>query len=223
MGAVFGELTGKGDSVTAGLKKVTADMKTKNMTDKPVLEAKAKPVAGSSKASSSAPAAKKPANTYLSKGTWFVEYHEGAHNIKLENVQLKENIYILKCKDATITIPDKCKSVQVDACNKVTIIFKSIVSVFEIFNSQRIRIDCQESVPSIAIDKSAGVIVQLSRAAVANPPALITSSITEVNLTVPGPTDEDDPVEIPLPEQYETKLVPGQYKLTTEAVKHSSN
>lgn len=221
MGAVFGELTGKGDSVTAGLKKVTNDMKTKNMTDKPVLEAKA-PVAAA-KAKPAAAQVKKEPKLYLSKGTWFVEHQEGTHDIKLEGVQLKENIYILKCKDATITIPDKCKSVQVDNCSKVTIIFKSIVSVFEIFNSQRVTIECQESVPSVAVDKSAGVSVILSRSSAANPPTLITSSITEMNLVVPGATDEDDPIEIPLPEQYETRLLPGQNKLVTEAVSHSGN
>lgn len=225
MGAVFGELTGKGDGVTSGLKKVTDDMKAKNQKDKPVLQAAAAaPVAKkAATATSSSSAEKKPANTYLSKGTWFVEHHEGNHNIVLEGVQLKENIYILKCKDATITIPDKCKSVQVDNCSKLTVIFKSIVSVFEIFNSQRVKIECEEYVPSVAVDKSAGVSVTLSRAAVANPPTLITSSITEMNIVVPGATDEDDPIEIPLPEQYETRLLPGQNKLVTEAVSHSGN
>lgn len=154
-------------------------------------------------------------------GTWFVEHHEGAHDIVLNEVQLKENVYILKCKDATITIPNKCKSVQVDNCVKTNIVFSSIVSVFEIFNSQRVKIECEESCPSIAVDKSAGVAVTLSRKAAAVPPTLITSSITEMNIVVPGATDEDDPVEIPMPEQYETKLVNG--KLVTEAVSHSGN
>jgi len=46
MGAVFDSL--RTTDVTAGLKKVTSDMKTKNLKDKPVLEAKAKQAAGSS-------------------------------------------------------------------------------------------------------------------------------------------------------------------------------
>jgi len=221
MGAVFGELTQKGDGVTGGLKKVTDDMKSKNIKA-PALEAKRASVSAPSAARKSVVAeVKREPKTYLSKGTWFVEHHEGAHDIVLENVQLKENIYILKCKDCTITIPDKCKSIQVDNCTKSTIVFKSIVSVFEIFNSQRVKIECQESVPSVAVDKSAGVSVTLSRAAVAVPPTLITSSITEMNLVVPGADDEADPIEIPLPEQYETRLVNG--KLHTEAVSHSGN
>ena len=221
MGAVFGELTGKGDGVTVGLKKVTNDMKSKNITA-PVLEARAPAASSSSSAAKKAVVeVKREPKTYLSKGTWFVEHHDANSEIVLSEVQLKENVYILKCKDCVIRIPDKCKSIQVDNCVKTTVVFKSIVSVFEIFNSQRVKIECEESVPSIAVDKSAGISVTLSRAAVAQPPTLITSSITEMNLVIPGASDEDDPIEIPLPEQYETKLVNG--KLVTEAVSHSGN
>jgi len=222
MGAVFGELNSKGEGVTGGLRKVTADMKSKNIKA-PALEP-SKPLGGASSAAAKKPAAaevKREPKTYLSKGTWFVEHHEGNHEIVLNEVQLKENVYILKCKDCTIRLPAKCKSIQVDNCTKTNVVFNSIVSVFEIFNSQRVKIECEESVPSVAVDKSAGVSVTLSRAAVATPPTLITSSITEMNLVVPGATDEDDPIEIPLPEQYETKLVNG--KLVTEAVSHSGN
>lgn len=76
MGAVFGELTGKGDGVTAGLKKVTNDMKSKNITA-PVLEAK-KPAASASSASSAAakkPEIKREPKTYLSKGTKTKQIH----------------------------------------------------------------------------------------------------------------------------------------------------
>jgi len=222
MGAVFGELNSKGDGVTGGLRKVTADMKTKNIKA-PALEP-SKPLGGASAAAAKKPAAseiKREPKTYLSKGTWFVEHHEGNHEIVLDEVQLKENIYILKCKDCTVRVPNKCKSIQVDNCTKTSVQFTSIVSVFEIFNSQRVKIECEEAVPSVAVDKSAGVSVTLSRSAAANPPTLITSSITEMNLVIPGKTDEDDPIEIPLPEQYETKLVNG--KLVTEAVSHSGN
>jgi len=141
--------------------------------------------------------------------------------VVIPEVAIKENIYILKCKNVAIRIPDKCKSIQVDNCTKVQIEFPAVVSIFEIFNSQRVNIYCTVAVPSVAIDKSAGVIITLNRQSVKNPPKMITSSITEVNISIPGATDEDDPIEIPLPEQYETNLVNG--KLHTEAVAHSAN
>jgi len=221
MGAVFDSL--RSTDVTAGLKKVTSDMKSKNLKDKPVLEAKSKASAGSSSSASSsskAPEAKKEAKVYLNKGTWFVEHYDGGE-VAIPEVATKENVYILKCKNVAIRIPDKCKSIQVDNCQKVQIEFPAVVSIFEIFNSQRIGVHCTVALPSVAIDKSAGVIIHLNRESVKAPPKIITSSITEINLSIPGATDEDDPIEIPLPEQYETNLVNG--KLHTEAVAHSAN
>ena len=216
---MFGELTGKGDGVTAGLKKVTNDMKTKNITA-PVLEAKKPAASASSSSKPKAAEVLREPKTYLSKGTWFVEHQVGGE-VVLNEVQIKENVYILKCKDCVVRLPNKCKSIQVDNCSKMSVVFNSIVSVFECFNSQKVSIQCEESVPSIAVDKSAGVSVTLSAAAAASPPTLITSSITEMNIVVPGAKPEDDPIEIPMPEQYETKLVGG--KLVTEAVSHSGN
>ena len=224
LGAVFGELTSI--NVTAGLKKVTNDMKTKNMKDKPVLEAPKKvtasaPSTGAAVINNTAAATTKrkaEPKKYLSKGTWFVENYESGEVI-LDEVELKENVYIIKCKNTTIKIPNKCKSIQVDNCTKTEVEFKNIVSIFEIFNSQRVAIYCTEACPSVAIDKSAGCSVHLNREAVKAPPQLITSSITELNFVVPGKTDDDDPIEIPVPEQYSTTYVNG--KLVTEAVSHS--
>jgi len=92
----------------------------------------------------------------------------------------------------------------------------------EIFNSQRCVLDCVETVPSVAVDKSIGCQIWLSRAGVATPPDMITSSVSELNLQIPGKTDEDDPIEIALPEQYITKYK-GGLTLVTEPVTHGSN
>lgn len=219
MGAVFDSLR-TGD-VTSGLKRVTNDMKSKNLKDKPVLEAKVKAPAVAAKAAKPVPASEqKEPKVYLNKGTWFIEHYQGGE-VSIPEIQVKENVYILKCKNVSIRIPDKCKSIQVDNCTKVSIEFPSVVSIFEIFNSQRVTIFCTVVVPSIALDKSGGISINLNKESVKLPPKIITSSITEVNLVIPGATEEDDPVEIPLPEQYETNFSGG--RLHTEAVAHSGN
>jgi len=74
-------------------------------------------------------------------------------------------------------------------------------------------------VPSVAIDKSLGCRVELSRPVYGNPPQFITSNISECNIQVPGAKDEDDPIELPVPEQYETRLMPGN-KLHTTPTAH---
>ena len=222
MGAVFGQLSSMGDTVTGGLKKVTSDMKTKNIKDKPALEPKAtpaaKPASTTTTAASNKP--KREPRTYESKGTWFVEYYENG-SITMDKVELKESVYILGCTNTSVTIPVKCKSIQVDGCKRLTVEFKQVVSIFEIVNSDRVTAYVTENCPSVSIDKTDGASVHLSRSAAAKPPQIVTSKVSELNLVVPGKTDDDDPVEIPLPEQYITTYENGRIK--TESVAHSAN
>jgi len=221
MGAVFDQIS-KGLDVTKGLKKVDASMKTKNMAGVPVLAPKEK---GESKAPKATPGAgagvKKPPKLELSKGTWFCENYEDA-TLEIPEVEIKQSVYVMKARNCTITIPDKCKSISVDGCFRTRVVFRSVVSNFELFNSQRCQVECQEVFPSVAIDKSSGCIVIISRAGLTSPPIVITSNISECNVTVPGARDEDDPIEIPIPEQFETTLVPGgpPHKLRTHPMTH---
>jgi len=115
LGAVFGELTGKGDGVTAGLRKVTADMKTKNMKDVPTLAPKAAEPAAPKKVEAKAAAPKKPAVTECRKGTWFVEYYEGATVQIPDELDIKEGVYIVGCKPRMVRGPRKSSDQNITA------------------------------------------------------------------------------------------------------------
>jgi len=221
MGAVFGQLSNLGDSVTGGLKKVTADMKTKNLKEKPTLQPKAPSSTTTSTAAATTTgknAPKREAKTHQNKGTWFVEYYDGA-TLTIDQVELKDSVYILGCTNTSVTITNKCKSIQVDSCKKLTVQFTQVVSMFEAVNSERLTVIVTENVPSVAIDKTDGASIILNASSVKSPPQIITSKVSELNLVVPGKTEEDDPIELPLPEQYLTIYEKG--KLKTEAVAHS--
>jgi len=219
MGAVFGQISAI--NVTAGLKKVTKDMKTKNI-DAPALQPKAKSASEQKAPAATAKVAevKKEPKLYLSKGTWFCEHQDGGE-ITISPVQLKESVYIIKCKNVSINIPDKCKSIQVDSCNKISVVFNQVVSTFEIVNSQRVKVEVTTSVPAVAMDKSSGISLQLSATGAATPPDIVTSNVSEINLVVPGRQVDDDPIEIALPEQYITHY--KDFRVHTEPVAHSGN
>jgi len=224
MGAVFGQLSSLGDSVTNGLKKVTSDMKTKNRPKDGDYQApvpKSTTTGSASKPFTTATKPKKEAKTYQNKGTWFVEYYDNG-DITIDNVELKESVYILGCTNTTVRVPVKCKSIQVDSCKKVNVDLKSVVSTFELVNSERIHVYINENVPSVSIDKTDGASIHLMNRSVAEkPPQIVTSKVSELNLVIPGATDADDPIELPLPEQFLTMLEGGRLK--TEAVAHSAN
>jgi len=224
MGAVFAQLN-QGENVTKSLKKIDRKKLKAEQKDAPALVPKEKAGGGGGGGGRAKKAVeeKKPAKLELSKGTWFCEWYED-QEVEIPGVELKQSVYITKCKGCTIKIADKCKSIAVDGCQKTTIQFKSVVSTFEVFNSNRVVADVIDSCPSVAIDKSQGCQVHLSRDALKEPPQLITSNISECNVQCPGAKDEDDPIEIPVPEQYCTLIKPGTGKalwsLSTSPVTH---
>jgi len=224
MGAVFGEIN-KG-AVTSGLKKVDKSQMThKNpeLRAQPGLEPQ-KPVAAAVAAKPAKAAgakAKGEARVHEARGTWFVENFDDKHDIELPDVEVKQSVYIVRCDNTTISIPKKAKSIQVDSCKKTRIVFHSVVSVFECFNSQRVDIECTTAAPSIALDKSSGVVVQmLADEGKFNPPQIVSSNISECNFTVTGKQPEDDPIEIPLPEQYISIYNPATGKIVTNPTNH---
>jgi len=214
MAAVFGELS-KGEAITSGLKKVTSEMKAKNMKDIPTLQPKEK---GGSGPSGPKHAEKRDPRLELRQGTWFCEYYE--NDIEIPEAEMKQNVYVLKARNCTISIPPKVKSIQLDGCFKTRISFSSVVSTFEIVNSERVTVYINEQCPNVALDKCSGIQIWLNDKSVAEPPVIITSNVTEVNLVVPGKTPEDDPVELALPQQFQTNFKNG--KLVTEPVAHSA-
>lgn len=221
MSAVFGELS-KGGAITSGLNKVTSDMKTKN---RPASERSGKVNVVAKKAAPKA-AAKKTAivrdpNTQLQRGKWMVEYHQDGLVKLSDNLQVKQNVYIYKCGSATIQVPAKCKSITIDGCKKTRVYVSSVVSTVEIVNCQSVHLHIlpEQVVNSIAVDKTAGCHIHLNRETAASPAlSIITSNISEMNVSLPAETDDQDPTELPVPEQFETKIQDG--KLVTVEVSH---
>jgi adenylyl cyclase-associated protein len=199
---------------TAGLRHVTKDMKTKNQKDKPAAAPKAggggggAALLGAPKAPKAAAA--KPPRTELVKTRWFVENHVGTHApIILEDVNIKQEVYIYGCNAATIIIKAKCKALTIDKCTKCKILFHSAVSTCELVNCQRMQVQVQDKVHSIAVDKTDGCVLYLSAAS--KGAQVVTSKCSELNISFPTSDAEDaDWAELPIPEQFVSTLVGGK-------------
>lgn len=96
---------------------------------------------------------------------------------------------------------------RIDQCTNVTVLVQSALSGVEVVNSKKMKIQCRGSLPSVAIDKTDGILVGLPWVARS---ALITSSkSSEMNVTFPVSEAEDaDWVEQPIPEQFVSKINP---------------
>ena len=136
--------------------------------------------------------------------------------IVIDETRLNDMIYIGSCKNCTIIVKGKINGVTVDSCNKVGVVCDDIVSVFEVVNSNSMQCQIVGKAPCVNIDKCTGVQLYLSAAAVAaaEPTKVYTSKTSSINILVPGKTEDDDMVEMAVPEQFCSVVVDG--KLNTE-------
>lgn len=218
MSAVFSELN-KGEAVTAGLRKVTDDMKSKNRADRSgVVSASAapKPAAGAGPKAGAAPA--KPPKLALEGKKWAVENQVGNSAIVLENVEPKQTIYVYNCTDCVIQVKGKANNITLDKCKKTGIVFESLVSACEVVNCTSMKVQCTGSAPTVAIDKVDGCQLFLGPAAYGA--AVTTAKSSEVNIVCTPADNTDDPVETAVPEQFISTRNPDG-KWTTVPIDHS--
>lgn len=188
---------------TAGLRHVTKDMKAGGSAAAASSEAPKpapKAAAPKAKAASSKP---KAAPIKRKMGLrWVVEnFSKDDGVVTLDDVTIKEEVYIGGCTDATIILPAKCKAIAIDGCKKTQVLFEGAVSSCELVNCQRVKIQCKVFVPTISIDKVDGITVYVSHEG--RKTQFATSKSSEMNVCFPESDAEDaEMVEQPIPEQF---------------------
>lgn len=193
--ALFSVLN-KGENITSGLKTVTKDMQTWRSEYKGGDPA---PVKTAPKVA--------PRAVETVKGPPKLEFQSAAHKWIVENQSSpatvtigdkKETVYIFGCIGASIEVVGKCKSIVVDSCKKTKIYFDSAMASVEVVNCQRMEIHCREVVPSVAIDKTDGIVVHLPKTSLDS--SIVASKSSEMNVSFPD--SDGELIERPIPEQY---------------------
>jgi len=212
---LFSELS-KGTEITKGLKKVTADQKTKNWTDKSSVVPATATTAKTSTSSGKKEVTTKPPKFALEGSKWAVENQVGNREIVISETEAKQTCYIFKCSQSTVHISGKINAIFIDSCNKTAVVFDSVVSSVDIVNCNSVELQVTGKVPSINVDKTSGCQLYLGKESLAT--EIYTSKSSETNVLIPGKEENDDLVEIAIPEQYRTIVKDG--KLITECSSH---
>ena len=193
-GGIFAELkkkkTGEGDSAATGLKKVTRDQQTwrkefKKAGDAPSQPAAApKPVAAAPKSGAKKPLGPPKCEYQIRGCKWNVENQtkdtcEGGV-CKVTVTDPKQQVYIYKCQNVTIQITGKLKSVVLDSCTKVGVVFDTAISACEVVNSKSVQVQATNVCPSFSIDKTDGIMIHLTNEATAIS-SFVTSKSSEMN------------------------------------------
>ncbi|KAI3423920.1 hypothetical protein D9Q98_009754 [Chlorella vulgaris] len=219
MAALFSELN-KGDSVTSGLKRVTDDMKTKNRAERSgtVPAGPAAPAAAAAQPKAAAAATKPPRLECEQGRKWVVENQVSNREIVIEDTQPKQTVYIFNCSGSTIQVRGKVNAITLDKCSRTGLLFDSVVATVELVNCAGVEVQCTGSVPTIAVDKCDGCQLYLPRGSLEGTD-ITTAKSSEVNVILPGATEDSDPVESAIPEQFVTRFRGGRW--VTEPVAHS--
>jgi len=219
--ALFSALN-KGGDITSGLKKVSDDMKThKN----PNLRAGSVVPAKETKETTTTTTAAKSTNKFtagppkiaLEGNKWVVEYQVNNSNIVIDQTELKQTLYIYRCKASTVHIKGKINSISLDDCEKLGVVFDSLLSGIEAVNCRSIQIQALGKVPTITIDKTHGGQIYLSKDSLEV--EIISSTSSELNVSIPQHTNEEIS-EHSVPEQFKSIVKGG--KLHTEHVVHKA-
>ncbi|KAK3412522.1 hypothetical protein EUGRSUZ_I01265 [Eucalyptus grandis] len=214
MAAVFQEIN-SGKPVTSGLRKVTADMKTKNRTDRTGVVG-----AGEKECRTASPSFSKagpPKLELLMGRKWAVENQIGKKNLVIDDCDSKQTVYVFGCKDSVLQIQGKVNNITVDKCTKMGIVFTDVVAACEIVNCNGVEVQCQGSAPTISVDNTAGCQLYLSKDSLGA--SITTAKSSEINVLVPGAEPDSDWAEHSLPQQYIHAYKDGQF--VTTPVSHS--
>lgn len=214
MAAVFQEIN-SGKPVTSGLRKVTADMKTKNRTDRTGVVG-----AGEKEGRTASPSFSKagpPKLELLMGRKWAVENQIGKKNLVIDDCDSKQTVYVFGCKDSVLQIQGKVNNITVDKCTKMGIVFTDVVAACEIVNCNGVEVQCQGSAPTISVDNTAGCQLYLSKDSLGA--SITTAKSSEINVLVPGTEPDSDWAEHSLPQQYIHAYKDGQF--VTTPVSHS--
>jgi len=218
IGAVFGELKKKadgGDSAAKGMRKVTRDMKNKYKDPK---ERSGKVTMKAKKAAVKKPS-KPPAQTNRG-GSWMIEnYYEPEVVEVTDKITIKQNAYIANCSNCTLVVKQKVKAITIDSCTKARVFIQGVLAIVEMVNCKGVTLILQGAAPAIQLDKCQSPRIIITKDALEPLPEIISSNISAGNIELPGATDDADPVEIPLPEQYTTKITAAG-GMTTLPVTH---
>jgi len=154
-------------------------------------------------------APQKPPKLELDGKKWNVEFQRNNPGIVIEETEVNQSVYIYKCDGSTIQVKGKVNNIILDSCKKTAVVFTSVVSSCEFINCQSVQMQVMDSVPTISVEKTDGCQMYLGKG---TKPEIITAKSSEMNVIIP--TDDEDYVEQPIPEQFKT-VIAGT-KLTTK-------
>ena len=147
----------------------------------------------------------------------FVENYDGVENkdapVEVTS-DLKEGVYIGKCKGGVFQITTKTKSICISNCSDIGVICSDVVSRIEIINCKKVNVQSTGMIPIVQADKSDRCNIYVSAESVADI-QFFSSACSGCNIFCPT-ADGEDMVESPIPEMVKSVYVDGKLVSTVQ-------
>merc|ERR1712110_1035181 len=103
-----------------------------------------------------------------------------------------------KCKKTTVIVQGKISTVQILSCSDVQVVMENVINAVEVTDCKKVKFQITGSCPTAAIDKTDSCMVYLMSED-AKKMQISASKHSNCNITY---MNGDDPVELPIPEQF---------------------
>merc|ERR1712212_367400 len=130
-------------------------------------------------------------------------------------------VYLVNCSNAGFKIGAKVKCVTVDSCKKAQIEIADVLTSVDMINSRGCTLYLQKQVPTLNIDKCEAPRVVLFQECLDQQPQIITSMTSDMNISLPGQTADDDFKDVPIPYQFTTTVDPKTKAVVTTPMEHA--
>ncbi len=153
--------------------------------------------------------------TLLKKGKKEV-FEEGRNLFNYENIEdevkeLDESklatrtvVQISNCSGCVFKVPNKVNSITLYNCEDCTIVAHSLISIFQITNSFKIKVQVEKSIHSFQVDGSSDVTLHLTLDC--KDANVLACKSSEIRFRLPKEDDPTDYTEHSIPEQFVFKL-----------------
>ena len=84
-------------------------------------------------------------------------------------------------------------NVTLDNCQGVGVVLADCIASVDVVNCKKVQVQVTGQTPTVSFDKTSGAMLFITRAA-KDSTTIVTSMSTEINVTLPGATENDDAV-----------------------------
>ncbi|KAK9875774.1 hypothetical protein WA026_009567 [Henosepilachna vigintioctopunctata] len=115
---------------------------------------------------------------------WRIEHKKGTHkHLTIDEADTDNVVYIYDCSNITVVVEKKINVIKLDNCDKVCVIFRSLISGLDMVCCKNIKLHAFGTLPSVNAENCSDVNVHLTKKAL--DAQVVTSQCSKISLSYP--------------------------------------